>query len=172
MKNLATYDRVTNQLLSGEASTRTLADLFTPSALGIDDAVRAVFNPTGQDALDNIREVVFQGLKDTLGGAFSEGEAQRLVAASYNPALSEEMNIERLREARDVLSNVIAAKDDMYNYIAGGGRIADYKGVTPAAVLSSGTKDVEAKYDADPEKGGFQAPSGITIRVKSKRPTK
>ena len=62
--------------------------------------------------------------------------------------------------------------DDMYKYIAGGGRIADYRGVTPAAVLSSGTKDVEAKYDADPDKVGFQAPSGITIRVKSKRPIK
>jgi hypothetical protein len=169
--NLRKYDKVTNQLLSGEVSTRTLADL-TPGALGIDENIRKIFNPSGQDALDNVRQVVFQGLKNTLGNQFTAREAEQLVNASYNPALPEEMNIARLRDARDVLANVIAAKDDLYEHFATGGRIADYKGVTPAAVLRSGTKDIEDKYDADPEKGGFQAPSGITIRVKSKRPIK
>ena len=170
--NLATYDKLLVGLTSGEINTRTIAD-FAPSALGIDDTIRGLFNPTGQNALDNVRRVIFQGLKDTLGGNFAEAEAQRLVSASYNPALPEEMNIQRLQDARDVLSDTIAAKNDLYAHIAAGGTMADYEGVTPAAVLSSGTAEIEAKYANDQDKGGFQAPSGLTIRErKSNRPTK
>jgi hypothetical protein len=169
--NLATYDDLIVGLTSGEITTRQFADL-TPQALGIDDTLRQIFNPTGQNAVDNVRRVIFQGLKDTLGQQFTQKEAERLVAASYNPALPEEMNIQRLQDARDVLADVIAAKDDLYNHIATGGAIGNYKGVSPAAVLRSGIKATQDKYDADPERGGFQAPSGITIRVKSQRPTK
>jgi hypothetical protein len=169
--NLATYDNLLTGLVSGEITTRGFADL-TPQALGIDDSLRQLLNPTGQDAVDNVRRVIFQGLKDTLGAQFTQREAERLVAASYNPALPEEMNISRLQDARDVLADVIAAKNDLYAHISAGGTMGDYKGVAPAAVLSSGIKATQDKYDADPEKGGFQAPSGITIRVKSKRPTK
>ena len=169
--NLATYDDLIVGLTSGEITTRGFADL-TPQALGIDDTIRQIVNPTGQNAVDNVRRVIFQGLKDTLGAQFTQKEAERLVAASYNPALPEEMNIQRLQDARDVLADVIASKNDLYDHIATGGAIGNYKGVSPAAVLRSGIKATQDKYDADPEKGGFQAPSGITIRVKSQRPTK
>ena len=169
--NLATYDDLIVGLTSGEITTRQFADL-TPQALGIDDTLRQIFNPTGQNAVDNVRRVIFQGLKDTLGAQFTQKEAERLVAASYNPALTEEMNIQRLQDARDVLADVIAAKNDLYDHIAIGGTIGNYKGVSPAAVLRSGIKATQDKYDADPENGGFQAPSGIKIRVKSQRPTK
>jgi len=169
--NLATYDNLITGLTSGEITTRGFADL-TPQALGVDDTLRQLLNPTGQNAVDNVRRVIFQGLKDTLGAQFTQREAERLVAASYNPALPEEMNIARLQDARDVLADVIAAKNDLYAHISAGGTMGDYKGVAPAAVLSSGIKATQDKYDADPEKGGFQAPSGITIRVKSKRPIK
>jgi len=169
--NLATYDNLITGLASGEITTRGFADL-TPQALGIDDSIRQLVNPTGQDAVDNVRRVIFQGLKDTLGAQFTQREAERLVAASYNPALPEEMNISRLQDARNVLADVIQAKNDLYAHIADGGTMGDYKGVAPAAVLSSGIKTAQDKYDADSEKGGFQAPSGITIRVKSKSPSK
>jgi hypothetical protein len=168
--NLATYDNLLTGLASGEITTRGFADL-TPQALGVDDTLRQLLNPTGQDAVDNVRRVIFQGLKDTLGAQFTQREAERLVAASYNPSLPEEMNIARLQDAREVLADVITAKNDLYAHIAAGGTMGNYKGVAPAAVLSSGIKATQDKYDADPEKGGFQAPSGITIRVKSKRPT-
>jgi len=169
--NLATYDNLITGLASGEITTRGFADL-TPQALGVDDTLRQLMNPTGQNAVDNVRRVIFQGLKDTLGAQFTQREAERLVAASYNPALPEEMNISRLQDARDVLADVIAAKNDLYAHIAAGGTMGNYKGVAPAAVLSSGIKATQDKYDDDLEKAGFQAPSGITIRVKSKRPTK
>jgi len=169
--NLATYDDLIVGLTSGQITTRGFADL-TPQALGIDDTIRQIVNPTGQNAVDNVRRVIFQGLKDTLGAQFTQKEAERLVAASYNPALPEEMNIQRLQDARDVLADVIAAKNDLYNHIAIGGTIGNYKGVSPAAVLRSGIKATQDKYDANQENGGFQAPSGIKIRVKSQRSTK
>lgn len=171
-QNLSKYDNVIARLLSGEVTTRNISD-FTPEFLGIDDAVRAAFNPTGQDALDNIRDIVFQGLKDTLGAAFTEKEAKRLVDASYNPQLPEEMNIQRLQDARNVLEDVINAKNDLYDHIAAGGDMTNYRGVIPSDALRSGTAEVEAKYSDDLGLAGFQAPSGLTIRErKSNRPTK
>jgi hypothetical protein len=171
--NLATYDKLITGLASGDITTRGFADL-TPQALGIDDTFRQLINPTGQDAVDNVRRVIFQGLKDTLGAQFTQREAERLVAASYNPALPEEMNIKRLQDARNVLADVIQAKNDLYQHIAEGGTMANYQGVAPAAVLSSGINEVQTKYsDGGPGPAGFKAPSGLTIRErKSNRPTK
>ena len=171
--NLATYDKLITGLASGDITTRGFADL-TPQALGIDDTFRQLINPTGQDAVDNVRRVIFQGLKDTLGAQFTQREAERLVAASYNPALPEEMNIKRLQDARNVLADVIQTKNDLYQHIAEGGTMANYQGVAPAAVLSSGINEVQTKYsDGGPGPAGFQAPSGLTIRErKSNRPTK
>ena len=169
--NLRTYDELITGLTSGEIDTRRLSDL-TPEALGIDDTIRQIFNPTGQNAVDNVRRVVFQGLKDTLGAQFTQREAERLVSASYNPALPEEMNIKRLQSARRVLADVIQAKDDLANHIMAGGLMSDYKGISPVDAFESGIKDVEQEYASEPEKGGFQAPSGINIRLKSKRPSK
>ena len=171
--NLATYDKLIAGLASGDITTRGFADL-TPQALGIDDTLRQLINPTGQDAVDNVRRVIFQGLKDALGAQFTQREAERLVAASYNPALPEEMNIKRLQDARNVLADVIQSKNDLYQHIAQGGTMANYQGVAPAAVLSSGINEVQTKYsDGGLGSAGFQAPSGLTIReLKSNRPTK
>jgi hypothetical protein len=163
--NINTYDRIVAGLTSGEIETRTLADM-APTALGIDDAIRQVVNPTGQDALDQIRAVVFQGLKETLGGAFSEGEANRLVSSAYNSALDEGANINRLRGARDVLKDVIETKDALQDHFAQGGNIGNYKGLMPDEVLSSGTADLEQKYGTGGLLSPFRAPSGITITEK------
>lgn len=112
-------------------------------------------------------------MKDTLGAAFTEKEAKRLVDASYNSQLPEEMNIQRLQDARNVLEDVINAKNDLYDHIAAGGDMTNYRGVVPSDALRSGTAEVEAKYSDDLGLAGFQAPSGLTIRErKSNRPTK
>jgi hypothetical protein len=163
--NINTYDRIVAGLTSGEIETRTLADM-APSALGIDDSIRQMLNPTGQDALDKIRAVVFQGLKATLGGAFSEGEANRLVSSAYNSALDEGANINRLRGARDVLKDVIETKDALQDHFAQGGNIGNYKGLMPDEVLSSGTADLEQKFRTGGLLSPFRAPSGITITEK------
>jgi len=160
--NINTYDRIITGLTSGEIETRTLADM-TPSALGIDQAIRQLINPTGQDALDQVQSVVFQGLKDTLGAAFTAGEAQRLVDSTYNSALDAGANINRLQGARDVLMEVIKTKDALQDHFAQGGNIGNYKGLMPDKVLSSGIIDLEQKYGTGGFGSSFRAPSGITI---------
>ena len=160
--NINTYDRIITGLTSGEIETRTLADM-TPSALGIDQAIRQLINPTGQDALDQVQSVVFQGLKDTLGAAFTAGEAQRLVDSTYNSALDAGANINRLQGARDVLMEVIKTKDALQDHFAQGGNIGNYKGIMPDKVLSSGIIDLEQKYGTGGFGSSFRAPSGITI---------
>ena len=163
--NINTYDRIVAGLTSGEIETRTLADM-APSALGIDDSIRQILNPTGQDSLDQVRAVVFQGLKETLGGAFSEGEANRLVSSAYNSALDAGANINRLQGARDVLMEVIKTKDALQDHFAQGGNIGNYKGLMPDEVLSSGTADLEQKFRTGGLLSPFRAPSGITITEK------
>ena len=160
--NINTYNRIITGLTSGEIETRTLADM-TPSALGIDQAIRQIINPTGQDALDQVQSVVFQGLKDTLGAAFTAGEAQRLVDSTYNSALDAGANINRLQGARDVLMEVIKTKDALQDHFAQGGNIGNYKGLMPDKVLSSGIIDLEQKYGTGGFGSSFRAPSGITI---------
>ena len=160
--NINTYNRIITGLTSGEIETRTLADM-TPSALGIDQAIRQLINPTGQDALDQVQSVVFQGLKDTLGAAFTAGEAQRLVDSTYNSALDAGANINRLQGARDVLMEVIKTKDALQDHFAQGGNIGNYKGIMPDKVLSSGIIDLEQKYGTGGFGSSFRAPSGITI---------
>ena len=164
--NLNTYDSLVNKLTSGEVTTRNISDL-TPEALGISDLFRQIVNPSGQEAVDRVRQVVFQGLKDTLGAQFTQREAERLVSASYNPALDEATNIARLKDARNVLADVINAKNEFANHIASGGGPASFEGLMPSEVLSSGVKNIESMYSS--EAGGltgFQAPSGIVITEK------
>ena len=122
-----------------------------------------MINPTGQDALDQVQSVVFQGLKDTLGAAFTAGEAQRLVDSTYNSALDAGANINRLQGARDVLMEVIKTKDALQDHFAQGGNIGNYKGLMPDKVLSSGIIDLEQKYGTGGFGSSFRAPSGITI---------
>lgn len=164
--NLDTYDNLIAGLTSGEYTTRTIAD-FAPESLGLDDDIRSIFNPSGQAAVDRVRQVLFQGLKDALGSQFTQREAERLVSASYNPKLSPEENISRLTSARNVLQATIEAKNAMYEHLASGGSISTYQGVSARQALLSGIKDVEQEFASDQAVGGFLAPSGIKIRSKS-----
>lgn len=75
---------------------------MTGGAIGLlPDTVRALTNPEAQNVFDTLRGVVMQSLKETLGGQFAEREGQKLIEASYNPLLSEEMNLKRVMRLRD-----------------------------------------------------------------------
>tara|TARA_Y100000022_G_C13257037_1_gene380195 strand:+ start:745 stop:2184 length:1440 start_codon:yes stop_codon:yes gene_type:complete len=52
---------------------------------------------------DLIRAVVFQSLKKTLGGQFTEREAERLVEATFNPSLPPEVNLRRLLRMKETM---------------------------------------------------------------------
>ena len=109
-KNLRSINNAFEALASGTAETRTFFD-FVPNIGGFRDSARAFFNPTGQDAYDNVVSVVATTLKEALGAAFTEKEGTRILNASYNPQLSSEENLQRLAGISATISATIEAKD-------------------------------------------------------------
>jgi hypothetical protein len=106
-ENIQKFQTVLTDLEDGNLDTRTLTE-FAPF---VGDWARAAVNPTGQQGLDTIRGVIFQGLRDTLGAQFTEREGERLVSASYNPKLDEASNIARLKPALQRMRATFEAKE-------------------------------------------------------------
>jgi hypothetical protein len=137
IRNLAVMGDVITDLKTGKIKIGGLYE-FVPDVGNLQDAVRAGFNTTGQDAVDNVRQVIFQSLKAILGGAFSAQEANRLSASAYNPQLQGqegvELNIKRLERALQVIKLVDDAKiAEMEAYRAG----RYYDDVSAAQVLEN-----------------------------------
>ena len=132
-ENIDKFQSVLTDLEDGNLDTRTLVD-FSPV---FGDAARSMFNETGQEGLDTIRGVIFQGLRDTLGAQFTEKEGERLVKASYNPQQSEELNIARLKPALGRMRATFEAKEALTQHIINGGSVSNYKGKTPREAYDS-----------------------------------
>ena len=79
-------------------------------------ALLAITNPEAVGLEDDIRSIIFQSLKATLGAQFSEREGDRLVAASFNQLLPEEVNMKRLERIRNETFNSIKAMEDKIKY--------------------------------------------------------
>lgn len=162
--NVKIYEDIMAGLQSGEITTGTLREQLTPALAGIDDATRAFFNPVGQDAIDRVRLVVFQSLRDTLGAQFTEAEGQRLTKATYNPALSPELNLKRLEDVTAVLNNTLAAREAELDFFTQnpGARMIDFAkqgGLDAMDVFESELRNLEAQQGAtDPLGGGRRTP--------------
>ena len=76
--------------------------------------------------LGDVRDIVFQSLKEKLGAQFTEKEGDRLVAAAYDPSLPEEINAKRLRRLLAVVKTMKASKDGMVDIWNQTGTLKDY----------------------------------------------
>ena len=76
----------------------------------VPEGIRAFTNPDSLAFIGDIRDVVFQSLRATLGAQFTEREGDRLVAAAFDPRLSEEENYKRLKRLVEKIQNT---KDSM-----------------------------------------------------------
>ena len=137
--NLSKMNEVVTGLQSGAIDTRTVTD-FAPAFAR--DTLRSFANQSGQNAVDVVRDVVFQNLKSILGGAFSAKEAEELVSSSYNPMLDEATNLERLMRTSDLMMNMIESKDSLVSHLNSGGKIGDYDGIKPFDVYSAGKQNL------------------------------
>ena len=90
--------------------------------------LKAFTNPESVGVEDDIRSIIFQSLRETLGAQFTEREGDRLVAASFNPLLSEEINAVRLKRLRTETARSAQAKLDMIDYFDKNRTLKDYKG--------------------------------------------
>ena len=97
----------------------------------IHKGLRAMFNPDSADLEDNIRSIVYESLRQTLGAQFAEREGEKLIQASFNSMLSEEKNIVRLKRMRAKILEMAKAKQKSYEYfIANNGDMSGYSGST------------------------------------------
>ena len=144
--NRRIYDDLILDLKAGDIKIRGVYE-FMPDIGTFRDDVRALFNSSGQDAVDRVRLVVFQSLKDILGGAFSAQEANRLSLSAYNPQLAGtegvEKNIQRLEEANRVLKDIQAVKMAEYNAYQAG---QEYFGPSGAEMLERGAARMSAQF--------------------------
>jgi len=140
--NINTYDDLIGQLESGELQTRGFTD-YLPQFAGFKDSMQSALAPIKQDAVNRVMGVVFQSLRATLGAQFTQKEAERLVAAAYNPKLTVEQNLGRLRSARRILIATMQAKDAYLKHAKAGGRLSDYEGPKAEDVFNSELKNFE-----------------------------
>ena len=85
-------------------------------AKGISDQSLAYFYPRAQATYDRARSVIQQSLKQILGAQFAQREAEQLIASSYNIALPQEENIERLEILRDAILDAAKLKEKKFKY--------------------------------------------------------
>jgi len=121
------------------------------------ESLKSVIKPEAVDLADNIRSIVFQSLRETLGAQFTEREGQRLVDASFNQLLNEETNKKRLERLRDKLLAIADSKQQAYEYFqSNNGDMTGYKGTTnfnldensSEAMINDVTKDfLNSVYD-------------------------
>ena len=76
---------------------------------------------------DDVRDVVFQSLREKLGAQFTEREGDRLVAAAFNKSLPEEVNIARLRRLYGTIEDAALAKENAIAHYNEFGTIKDYQ---------------------------------------------
>jgi hypothetical protein len=77
--------------------------------------------------LGDVRDIVFQSLREKLGAQFTEQEGNRLVAAAYDPSLPEELNVKRLRRLLAVVKTMKESKNNMVNIWKNTGTLKNYE---------------------------------------------
>jgi hypothetical protein len=92
-------------------------------------ALKAVLNPQSIGVEDDIRSIVFQSLRATLGAQFTEREGENLVRASFNRYLDEEINIKRLQRLKEETLKGLKTKESMYYHLRDKGTLSNYEGL-------------------------------------------
>ena len=105
------------------------SDNLTGPIIGSTPKVILAFtNPEAVGLEDDIRSIVYQSLRATLGPQFTENEGNRLVASTFNQLLGEEVNMKRLDRLRAETYNMMKAKEDKIAYLKKEGTLRGYEG--------------------------------------------
>jgi hypothetical protein len=94
---------------------------ITGGAVGLMDwilpeALFELLNIEATNARDLISSVVYESLRETLGAQFTQREGERLVAASYNMRLPEEMNKIRIERLKREVQRTAGMKNRMSDW--------------------------------------------------------
>ena len=88
-------------------------------------------NPDAQDAKESIEEVVQRNLRLVLGAQFTATEGERLISRAYNPMLSPEKNIARLKKLYLQMEVSRQQREAMADYFAKNYTLRGYEGPQP-----------------------------------------
>jgi hypothetical protein len=140
-KGIVQLRKVQEQLEQGK-------ELTGPVTGRVPDVVLSVFNPTALAAREDVEEVVQRNLRLILGAQFTEKEGERLIARAYNPALSEDVNAQRVNRLLNQMELALQAKEDAAKHYESNGTIQGWTGTTPtvddfyqAMEVGGGNKD-------------------------------
>lgn len=125
-----------------------LADIKDPNtergSVILPESVRARTNPGSVTAEQQVGNVIFQSLKEILGGQFTEKEGQKLVQQTYDPRLSDEDNAVKLEAAIKQLEDMALAKQASSQYFGEKGTLKGFKGTSQNQIGNKPQVDVQS----------------------------
>tara|TARA_R110002074_G_scaffold101888_1_gene220140 strand:+ start:81 stop:1280 length:1200 start_codon:yes stop_codon:yes gene_type:complete len=105
----------------------------------LDDAALAIANKTAAGFKSDIRDIVFQSLREKLGAQFTEKEGERLVNAAFNFYLEEEQNIGRLQRLYTTIEDAANEKNAALKHLTDNGTLKGYDYTLSEARLANTT---------------------------------
>jgi len=108
-------------------------DPLTGPAVGLmsNFGLLGIVNPDAEDAKQQVEQVVQSNLKLVLGAQFTEKEGEQLIARAYNPMLSPEKNIARLRKLYLQMKIAWEQRQAMADYFNKNYTLRGYEGPQP-----------------------------------------
>jgi len=96
-------------------------------AIGVlGDAAMGAIAPDAASFISDIRDIVFQSLREKLGAQFTEREGNRLVNAAFNQYLDESRNVARLKRLYDTIDQAARSKEAAIAYYEENGTLKGY----------------------------------------------
>ena len=120
-------------------------DVSGPAIGMMGDALMGTIRPDAASFISDIRDIVFQSLREKLGAQFTEREGNRLVNAAFNQYLDESRNIARLQRLYDTIDQAARAKQAAIDYYNEKGTISGYE--APVFTFSSLMDDIISNTD-------------------------
>jgi len=98
-----------------------------PFVGNLPEGIQSFANPDALSFIGDIRDIVFQSLREKLGAQFTEKEGDRLVAAAFDQRLPESANTKRLQRLLNTIKGASKAKEEMIAYYQKNKTLDGYK---------------------------------------------
>jgi hypothetical protein len=95
---------------------------------GVASGAQSYFVPESRNVRQQIEEAIQTNLRLVLGSQYTEKEGENLLARTYDPMLSEEINARRAQRVLDELDRRAKAKDDAARYYEKNGTLSGWQG--------------------------------------------
>ena len=102
------------------------ANVSGPEYAVIPEGLMPVIAPGATGFKDEISDIVFQSLRATLGAQFTQKEGERLISATFNQNLPEELNIPRLQRLLAKTKSIYNDKQSQIDYYDETGSLKGY----------------------------------------------